>query len=68
MFQAGVLGSLEEMRDERLSKIISMFQAYIRGYVMRKEYKVLCDQRYLNYLCITTKYLLIKKGIGLNWT
>ena len=44
-FKAGVLGTLEEMRDERLSKIISMFQANIRGYSMRKDYKRLCDQR-----------------------
>ena len=44
-FKAGVLGMLEDMRDERLSKIISMFQAYIRGYLMRKAYKKLQDQR-----------------------
>ncbi|XP_069125112.1 myosin heavy chain, striated muscle isoform X4 [Argopecten irradians] len=44
-FKAGVLGNLEEMRDERLSKIISMFQAHIRGYLIRKAYKKLQDQR-----------------------
>lgn len=44
-FKAGVLGTLEDMRDERLSKIISMFQAHIRGYLMRKSYKKLQDQR-----------------------
>ncbi|KAJ8318328.1 hypothetical protein KUTeg_003419 [Tegillarca granosa] len=44
-FKAGVLGMLEDMRDERLSKIISMFQAHIRGYLMRKSYKHLQDQR-----------------------
>ncbi|XP_076442426.1 myosin heavy chain, striated muscle-like isoform X8 [Babylonia areolata] len=44
-FKAGVLGMLEDMRDERLSKIISMFQAFIRGYLMRKAYKKLQDQR-----------------------
>ncbi|KAL8612467.1 hypothetical protein ACOMHN_058595 [Nucella lapillus] len=44
-FKAGVLGMLEDMRDERLSKIIAMFQAYIRGYLMRKAYKKLQDQR-----------------------
>nr|3I5F_A Chain A, Myosin heavy chain isoform A [Doryteuthis pealeii]3I5G_A Chain A, Myosin heavy chain isoform A [Doryteuthis pealeii]3I5H_A Chain A, Myosin heavy chain isoform A [Doryteuthis pealeii]3I5I_A Chain A, Myosin heavy chain isoform A [Doryteuthis pealeii] len=44
-FKAGVLGMLEDMRDERLSKIISMFQAHIRGYLMRKAYKKLQDQR-----------------------
>lgn len=44
-FKAGVLGSLEDMRDERLSMIIAMFQAQIRGYQMRKAYKKLQDQR-----------------------
>ncbi|XP_076459067.1 myosin heavy chain, striated muscle-like isoform X1 [Babylonia areolata] len=44
-FKAGVLGMLEDMRDERLSKIIAMFQAFIRGYLMRKAYKKLQDQR-----------------------
>lgn len=44
-FKAGVLGMLEDMRDERLSKIISNFQARIRGYLIRKNYKKLQDQR-----------------------
>jgi len=44
-FKAGVLGNLEDMRDERLSKIVSLFQAWIRGYMMRKMYKLLQDQR-----------------------
>lgn len=45
-FKAGVLGLLEDMRDERLSKIVSNFQARIRGYLIRKNYKKLQDQRY----------------------
>ena len=44
-FKAGILGQLEEMRDERLSKIISNFQARIRGYMIRKNYTKLQDQR-----------------------
>ena len=46
-FKAGVLGMLEDMRDECLSKIISNFQAHIRAYLIRKSYKKLCDQRYV---------------------
>ena len=46
-FKAGVLGMLEDMRDERLSKIISLFQAHIRGYLMRRQYKKLQDQRWV---------------------
>ncbi|KAL5969171.1 Myosin heavy chain striated muscle [Taenia solium] len=44
-FKAGTLAELEDMRDEKLNKIISNFQAQIRGYLMRKEYKKLQDQR-----------------------
>lgn len=44
-FKAGVLGYLEDLRDERLSAIISMLQAHIRGYLMRKSYKKLQDKR-----------------------
>ena len=45
-FKAGVLGQLEEMREEKLSKILSNFQARIRGYLMRGKYTKLQDQRY----------------------
>ncbi|KDR15411.1 Myosin heavy chain, muscle, partial [Zootermopsis nevadensis] len=44
-FRAGVLGQLEELRDERLSKIITWLQSWIRAYLSRKEYKKLQDQR-----------------------
>lgn len=36
---------MEELRDERLSKIVSWMQAYIRGYLTRKDYKKLQEQR-----------------------
>merc|ERR1719239_721990 len=63
-FKAGVLGTLEEMRDERLSKIISMFQANIRGYLMRKSYKKLQDQR----VGLSVIQRNIRKWLGLkNW-
>ncbi|CAF0942947.1 unnamed protein product [Didymodactylos carnosus] len=44
-FKAGVLGSLEDMRDTALSVIISKLQSQARGYVMRKEYKKMLEQR-----------------------
>merc|ERR1712042_350139 len=44
-FRSGIVGELEEMRDERLSKIISQFQAYCKGHLMRIEYKKMKDQR-----------------------
>jgi len=45
-FKAGILGQLEEMREEKLSSIFSNFQARIRGYLIRKNYTKLCDQRW----------------------
>nr|AXA20421.1 striated muscle myosin heavy chain [Ptychodera flava] len=44
-FKAGVLGNLEDMRDERLSKIIAMLQGHCRGFLMRKVYKKMLEQR-----------------------
>ncbi|XP_069185683.1 myosin heavy chain, muscle isoform X36 [Procambarus clarkii] len=44
-FRAGVLGALEEIRDDRLAKIISWLQSWIRGYTSRKAYKKLQEQR-----------------------
>ena len=44
-FRAGVLGMLEELREERLSKILAYLQAHIRGYMMRRNYQNLQDQR-----------------------
>jgi len=44
-FKAGTLGQLEEFRDDRLAKIITWMQAYVRGYQTRKNYKKLQDQR-----------------------
>ncbi|KAI3371643.1 hypothetical protein L3Q82_024209 [Scortum barcoo] len=36
-FKAGLLGTLEEMRDEKLASLVTMTQALCRGYLMRKE-------------------------------
>ncbi|CAB3371323.1 Hypothetical predicted protein [Cloeon dipterum] len=44
-FRAGVLGTMEELRDDRLGKIVAWMQAYMRGYLARKEYKKLQEQR-----------------------
>ncbi|KPP56442.1 hypothetical protein Z043_125936, partial [Scleropages formosus] len=35
---AGLLGQLEEMRDEKLATLVTMTQALCRGYVMRREF------------------------------
>lgn len=44
-FRAGVLGQLEEIRDDRLAKIISWLQSWIRGFTSRKTYRRLQEQR-----------------------
>uniref|UniRef100_A0A665TV44 Myosin-16-like n=1 Tax=Echeneis naucrates TaxID=173247 RepID=A0A665TV44_ECHNA len=44
-FRAGVLAKLEDMRDERLAKIITMLQAQLRGMLMRIEFKKMVDRR-----------------------
>ncbi|XP_038551249.1 myosin-16-like [Micropterus salmoides] len=44
-FRAGVLAKLEDMRDERLAKIITMLQAQLRGTLMRVEFKKMVDRR-----------------------
>ncbi|XP_014635843.1 PREDICTED: myosin-6 [Ceratotherium simum simum] len=44
-FKAGLLGLLEEMRDERLSRIITRIQAQSRGQLMRIEFKKILERR-----------------------
>jgi myosin heavy chain 6/7 len=39
------LGRLEEMRDERLGKILTWLQAWVRWYQVKKTFKKLQDQR-----------------------
>ena len=45
-FKAGILGQLEELRDHRLSGILSMLQAHVRAYLCRTDYKRLLEQRW----------------------
>ena len=54
-FRAGVLGRLEEIRDERLAKILSWMQAFIRGFNSRKGYEKLMEQRIA--LCVVQRNL-----------
>ncbi|XP_039253980.1 myosin heavy chain, skeletal muscle, adult-like [Styela clava] len=44
-FKAGMLGELEDMRDERLSMILTMLQARVRGKQMRIEYQKMLERR-----------------------
>lgn len=44
-FRAGVLGTLEEIRDDRIMKLLSWLQAWIRGWASRKYYSKMQKQR-----------------------
>ncbi|OCT63132.1 hypothetical protein XELAEV_18044229mg [Xenopus laevis] len=44
-FKAGLLGTLEEMRDERLAQLITRTQAMCRGFLMRVEFKKMMERR-----------------------
>ncbi|XP_052662908.1 myosin-1B [Harpia harpyja] len=44
-FKAGLLGLLEEMRDEKLAQLITRTQAMCRGFLMRVEFKKMMERR-----------------------
>uniref|UniRef100_A0AAV2K728 Uncharacterized protein n=1 Tax=Knipowitschia caucasica TaxID=637954 RepID=A0AAV2K728_KNICA len=44
-FKAGLLGTLEEMRDEQLSRIITRLQANARALLMRERFAQLVERR-----------------------
>uniref|UniRef100_H2YH64 Myosin motor domain-containing protein n=1 Tax=Ciona savignyi TaxID=51511 RepID=H2YH64_CIOSA len=44
-FKAGMLGTLEDMRDERLTKIITRIQSRARGKQMRIEFKKMLERK-----------------------
>jgi len=44
-FKAGLLGLLEEMRDEKLAALVTMTQALCRGFLMRREYMKMIERR-----------------------
>merc|ERR1719369_1818757 len=44
-FKAGLLGVLEEMRDEKLASLVTMTQALCRGFLMRSEFVKMTARR-----------------------
>ncbi|XP_062409594.1 myosin heavy chain, fast skeletal muscle-like [Sardina pilchardus] len=44
-FKAGLLGTLEEMRDEKLASLVTMTQALCRAYLMRREFVKMMERR-----------------------
>uniref|UniRef100_A0A667WUA0 Myosin heavy chain, fast skeletal muscle-like n=1 Tax=Myripristis murdjan TaxID=586833 RepID=A0A667WUA0_9TELE len=44
-FKAGLLGILEEMRDDKLAELVTMTQALCRAYLMRREFVKMMERR-----------------------
>ncbi|PKU41141.1 myosin-1b-like [Limosa lapponica baueri] len=44
-FKAGLIGLLEEMRDDKLAQLITRTQAMCRGFLMRVEFKKMMERR-----------------------
>ncbi|XP_051562692.1 myosin heavy chain, fast skeletal muscle-like [Myxocyprinus asiaticus] len=44
-FKAGLLGFLEEMRDEKLAILVTMTQALCKGFLMRREFVKMMERR-----------------------
>uniref|UniRef100_A0A3B4FK76 Myosin heavy chain, fast skeletal muscle-like n=1 Tax=Pundamilia nyererei TaxID=303518 RepID=A0A3B4FK76_9CICH len=49
-FKAGLLGLLEEMRDEKLASLITVTQALCRGFLRRKEFQKMMERRESIYI------------------
>ena len=45
LFKAGVLGTLEEHRDEQVAKILRLMQSQMRRYLVKKNIKKMLDER-----------------------
>ena len=44
-FKAGLLGTLEEMRDEKLAALVTMTKALYRAFLMRKDFVKMKEMR-----------------------
>ena len=50
-FRAGVLGQMEEIREDRIGQVLSWLQAYCRGKISRMSFKKMQDQKIALYCC-----------------
>ena len=62
-FRAGILAKLEDMRDERLAKIMTMLQAQLRGTLMRIEFKKMVDRRSVKTISFPLRQVGQKDGV-----
>ncbi|KAG2460526.1 MYSS protein, partial [Polypterus senegalus] len=61
-FKAGLLGTLEEMRDDKLALLITRTQAVCRGYVMRKEFQKMMERRTLSHSAYAARWHSLLKS------
>ncbi|XP_038565922.1 myosin heavy chain, fast skeletal muscle-like [Micropterus salmoides] len=65
-FKAGLLGTLEEMRDDKLASLVTMTQALCRGFLMRKEFLKMMERRYdshtVYFCCILNSSMELNKS------
>lgn len=47
-FKAGLLGYLEELRDERLAKVLTLLQAVSRGKIIRMALQRMSQKKYVD--------------------
>lgn len=64
-FRAGVLGLMEEIRDDKVNELVTYLQSWIRGYHARKAYKKLWDHKRGLYVSQRTirSYMMGKKWL-----
>uniref|UniRef100_A0A3P8X1M8 Myosin heavy chain 7 n=1 Tax=Cynoglossus semilaevis TaxID=244447 RepID=A0A3P8X1M8_CYNSE len=65
-FKAGLLGLLEEMRDDRLALIITRLQARSRGVLARIEFKKIVERRYVDAVLVIQWNIRAFMGVK-NW-
>merc|ERR1712106_957774 len=60
-FRAGVLGEVEEIRDNVIGAMVCLVQNWVRGYMGRREYKIRQEQR----VALTIVQRNVRKYIGM---
>ena len=58
-FRAGVLGLMEEIREEKIAQILSQLQSFIRGHMSRLTYEKLQSQKVSIMIIINFQYIYI---------
>merc|ERR1719400_1916321 len=63
-FRAGILGHMEEVREDKIADVLSWLQAQARGKASRTVYKKMKEHRLAMYCCQRT---IRNRRIGMTW-